>query len=97
MQITYHPIKSCTNKHKHGMDFTDLDAVFTDTMGVSRQDNDHHEARYTLIGRGSNDAIVQVCFTYLDECDEDGDIMVRVISARPANGLERRLYLGTEP
>ena len=81
--------KNIINKQKHKISFETALHVFDDPDYIEIYDFEHSkdEDRYIAIGRVGD--ILFVVFT------ERGD-NIRMISARPATDVERRLYYGEE-
>lgn len=79
--------KDRSNTAKHGLGFTEASSVFADTLSITRPDPDHShgEYRYVTLGYTSSGRLVVVA-----HADRGGRI--RIISARPATGAERRAY-----
>ncbi|MEL6442543.1 MAG: BrnT family toxin [Cyanobacteria bacterium J06621_8] len=78
--------KNQKNVEKHGIDFETAKRIF-DSPIVSRRDErkDYNEIRYVSIG-----VIDQVALIVVVHTNRQGRI--RIISARPANRRERRIY-----
>lgn len=83
MHVEWDEAKRRFNFEKHRIDFFDAIDVFGQQHLLIRSDR-HNEERWTAIGFLVNRLIV-VVFT-----DRDG--VRRIISARPANRDERRIY-----
>jgi uncharacterized DUF497 family protein len=82
--------KAARNLGKHGIDFDTASLVFDDPMHVMIQDREvDGEARWQTIGIAEGILLLLVAHTF--EAD-DGDVVVRIISARKAEAQERRLY-----
>ncbi len=77
--------KNIANIKKHGISFETATYVFDDPYCVEIYDFQHSidEERYISIGKVGD--IIFVVYTYRGE-------NIRIISARPATKLERRLY-----
>ncbi len=81
MIITYDPPKRLQNIEKHGLDFANLDAeFFLEALVVSGNTD-----RLKAIGK-FQDGVIVVIFATL------GTEGLSVISMRPANRRERKLY-----
>lgn len=86
MQFEWNPAKNQENIRKHGIDFSDIPAVFASPMLIAVDDrHDYGEERWVGIGL-LVDIVVVVVWT---ELAED---RVRIISARKANRRERDHY-----
>lgn len=84
--------KAKKNQRKHKVNFEEAKTVFGDPLLVSFPDEYHsdEEQRLVSIGASSQNKILLVAHT---EILENGDtIVVRLISARKATALERRVY-----
>jgi len=81
------PAKARQNLTKHGVSFEEAQSVFFDPSSVTIADPDHsiREPRFVINGYSIRQRQLVVVHT-----DRDGRI--RIISARPANRLERKLY-----
>ena len=89
MEFEWDENKRLTNLKKHGLDFIYAKYVFADVKAVEIIDDrrDYGEIRKFIIGEYITSAIVVVIHT-----DRNG--VTRIISMRPANKKERRLYYG---
>ena len=85
MQFEWDEEKAALNLKKHGVRFETAARVFCDENRIELFDSIHsdEEERYNTIGRVDN--ILFVVYT-------ERKNRVRLISARPANRKERRLY-----
>ena len=83
--------KNAENRRKHGVDFEVAAQVFADPLQVATQDRDvDGEERWQTIGMVKNLVVLLlVCHTYEDE---QGDEVLRIISARRADSHEWRRY-----
>lgn len=75
IQITYDPNKAKTNLIKHGVDFDEAKQALFDPNALVREDNDHDENRFVLIGMANRLLVVVYCYY-------DDDSIIRIISAR---------------
>lgn len=80
--------KAAANLRKHSS-FEEARSVFLDDQGLLRPDEDHSddEDRVLLLGLSSRLRTVVVCHCYRQD-----DEVIRVVSARKANPLERQQY-----
>ena len=86
MVATWDPHKARTNLRKHGVRFSDAEAVLFDPMTLTREDEDaNRELRNVSIGMDAFGRVLVVVYAYRH--DE-----VRIISARRATRKERRAY-----
>ncbi len=86
MNVEWDQAKQRTNLLKHGIEFADAVAVFSDPAAITIEDLRHDEQRFVTIGRDFLDRILVVVYAY-----REPDI-IRLISARVANPAERRQY-----
>jgi uncharacterized DUF497 family protein len=75
------------NLKKHGVEFADAFAVFTDPLAVTVHDRSADEERFITIGSDISGRLLSVVYTWR------GDV-IRLISARRATRNERRQYEG---
>ena len=81
--------KAKTNERKHGVSFEEARTVFYDENARLRYDPDHSldEERYILLGISHLFRILVVCHVY-----REGDVIIRIISARKATKQEIQQY-----
>jgi uncharacterized protein len=90
MRIEWDPAKNEINQAKHGVDFETAQLVFDDSCCVTFVERvTDGEERWHAIGSIENVIVLVVVHTYREE---DSGEVVRIISARPATGRERKLY-----
>ncbi|WP_434658148.1 BrnT family toxin [Pseudomonas sp. R3-56] len=87
-RVQYDPAKNFANKRKHKVSLADAEAVFYDDMALEREDNDHDEKRWIIIGQDATGRVLVIAYTYREPD------FVRVISARVASKNELHQYLG---
>ena len=94
--FTWDNSKAVTNWRKHKVDFRIAVEVFFDDDALDIWDLYHNEEedRRNVIGKvydpvTSEDILFVV---YVERVSDDGKDVIRIISARPANRKERRLY-----
>ena len=87
IKFDWDPRKAQRNLRKHSIDFNEASTVFVDTFSITIPDPDHSEdeERWLTMGLSSRQRLLVVVHT------EDRET-VRIISARPADRLERRKY-----
>lgn len=78
--------KANANLRKHGVDFADAVAVFSDDFAITIQDERFEEERSITIGVDAFGRVLVVIYTWRD--DE-----IRLISARKATRTERQQYV----
>jgi uncharacterized DUF497 family protein len=90
MRIDWDDTKNRANRSKHGVSFETARLVFDDLLHVSVPDrHEHGEERWKTIGLIGRVAIVVVAHTY---GEENGEEVIRIISARKATKSERKRY-----
>jgi uncharacterized protein len=77
--------KAATNLGKHGIDFADAVAVFSDDLAITTTDERFDEERFITIGLDALGRVLVVVYTWRDR-------EIRLISARSATRQERRQY-----
>jgi uncharacterized DUF497 family protein len=79
--------KARQNLSKHRVDFAEASTVFGDTLSITIPNPDHSEdeERWVTIGLSNRQRLLVVIHTEDEET-------IRIISARPADRLERRNY-----
>jgi uncharacterized protein len=90
MRFEWDESKNLANQEKHGLSFETASEVFRDPLHVSKLDQVvDYEERWLTTGVISNLVLVVVAHTYLDD---EGEEIVRIVSARRASNTERRGY-----
>jgi uncharacterized DUF497 family protein len=90
MRFEWDPNKSRSNRQKHGVSFETAVLVFNDPNHLSIQDRfEGDEERWQTMDLVDGVTILIVAHTVLDE---EGQEVVRIISARKATPGERRRY-----
>ena len=91
MCFTWDPEKDKINQSKHGISFTDVQEVFDDPLHLSVLDRrySYFEERWITVGRTMKAHIVVVANLFFTE---EGEEIIRLISAREATTHERRQY-----
>ncbi|MBE9227851.1 BrnT family toxin [Phormidium sp. LEGE 05292] len=86
MPVEWNPEKAKSNLQKHGVSFSDAEAVLFDPYALSFEDRSAQgEQRFIVMGMDHLRRLLVVVYTYR------GD-NIRLISARPATSKERREY-----
>lgn len=78
--------KALSNRDKHGIDFADAVAVFSDIAALTLEDDFSDEQRFVTLGMDAFGRILVVVYTWREE------ETIRIISARKATRSERRAY-----
>jgi len=81
--------KEKANIRKHGVSFDEACAVFYDENAIQFFDPDHSESedRFILLGISFKLRILVVC-----HCFRESDTVIRILSARKADGDEENEY-----
>jgi len=81
--------KDAANQRKHRVSFEEAATVFEDDHALLQEDEEHDEEEepFVLLGLSAVSRILIVC-----HCYRESDEIVRIISARKADRLERRDY-----
>ena len=81
--------KNIINISKHGVTFIEASSVFKDTNAIILYDYAHSqdEERFVIIGYSIKMRLLYVC-----HCYQEGDTIIRIISARKAGKYETELY-----
>lgn len=90
MNFAWDETKNSINRLKHQVSFETARLVFDDPFHISRQDRiENGERRWQTIGLAHGVALLLVAHTYTEA---DGQETVRIVSARKADSMERRIY-----
>ncbi|WP_201604251.1 BrnT family toxin [Psychrobacter submarinus] len=82
--------KNIINQRKHRLSFEAATRVFLDPLCLRQQDRyENGEERWQALGTVDGTAVLLVAHT---QTDIDGGEIIRIISARRATKIERRLY-----
>jgi len=86
MRVVWDPRKAESNQRKHGIHFSDAEAVLFDPLALTREDTQARgERRFVSIGMDSSGRIVVIVYSYRGQT-------IRMISARTATRSERTNY-----
>lgn len=87
MQFVWDDTKAKPNSEKHGITFAEATMVFSDSFALTFDDVAHSvlEQRWITFGMINGKRYVVVCHT-------EGDLVIRIISAREMTKSERLLY-----
>lgn len=85
IKVIFDPNKAHSNLIKHGVDFDEAKIALVDPNALVRENNDHDEPRFVLLGMANQLLVVVYC--YLDD-----DEVIRLISARKATTKEKKQY-----
>ena len=91
MKFEWNEEKSAHNLQKHGVSFEEAKEVFEDPFHISKLDHrfGYFEERWITLGSTKQDKILVVANMFFDE---NGEEIIRIISARKANQKERKFY-----
>lgn len=90
MRFVWEERKSRRDLAKHKVSFETALLVFDDPRAISRLDRiEHGEQRWQTLGLAGGIVVLRVAHTYYDE---DGEEVIRIISARKATPHERKMY-----
>ncbi len=91
MRFEWNEEKNILNLQKHGLSFEEAKEVFEDLFHISKLDHrfDYFEERWITLGSTKKGKIVVVANMFFDE---NGEEIIRIISARKANQKERKFY-----
>ena len=90
MRFEWDDVKNRSNLGKHKISFESAKLVFDDPQALADRDRDvDDEERWQAVGVIGGSIAVVVAYTYREE---DGEEVIRIISARKASPSERRAY-----
>ncbi|HDQ14994.1 MAG TPA: hypothetical protein ENN41_09310 [Sediminispirochaeta sp.] len=91
MKIEWDHNKDLKNRRKHKISFSTAAEVFEDPLHISILDKrfSYFEERWITIGATENFILIVVAHNVFSE---DGEEIIRIISAREATNYERRQY-----
>ena len=91
MKYEWNEEKNKLNQQKHGISFEEAKEVFGDALQISKLDKrfSYFEERWITVGSTSKHKILVVANLFFTN---DGEEIIRIISARKANKQERDSY-----
>jgi hypothetical protein len=91
MKYEWNEEKNKLNQQKHGVSFEEAKEVFDDPLQISKLDKrfSYFEERWITVGATSKSKVLVVANLFFTD---DGEEIIRIISARKANKLERESY-----
>ncbi len=91
MKYEWDDNKNIINQKKHGVSFEEAIEVFDDALQISKLDHrfNYFEERWIIIGTTKKEHILVVANLFFSD---DGEEIIRIISARKANNSERKIY-----
>jgi len=89
LRFQWDKLKEKANIKKHGVSFDEASAVFYDENALQFFDPDHSESedRFILLGISFKLRVLVVC-----HCFRESDTIIRILSARKADGDEENEY-----
>jgi hypothetical protein len=89
LRFVWNEAKNQANQKKHGVSFEEAQSAFLDENAQVYFDPDHSEVedRFILLGMSFHLRVLVVC-----HCHREGDLLIRIISARKADKPEREDY-----
>jgi len=89
LRFVWDPAKNLANQRKHGVSFEEAQTAFHDERATVYYDPEHSEDedRFLLLGMSLLVRVLVVC-----HCYREGDLVVRIISARRADRREEEAY-----
>ena len=91
MKFEWDDTKNITNQEKHGVSFEEAIEVFDDALQISKLDHrfNYFEERWITIGTTKKEHILVIANLFFSD---EGEEIIRIISARKANNSERKTY-----
>lgn len=90
MRVEWDNNKNISNRKKHGVSFELAQEVFDDPLALSKLDRvESGEERWHTLGMVDGILLLLVTHTVRDD---EGEEIIRIISARKATAYERRRY-----
>lgn len=91
MKYEWNEEKNTLNQQKHGISFEEAKEVFDDALQISKLDKrfSYFEERWITVGSTSKHKVLVVANLFFTD---DGEEIIRIISARKANRQERESY-----
>jgi len=91
MKYEWNEEKNILNQEKHGISFEEAKEVFEDALQISKLDYrfNYFEERWITVGSTTKNKILVVANLFFTE---NGDEIIRIISARKTNKKEREFY-----
>ncbi len=91
MNFEWDEIKNRINQEKHGVSFAEAKEVFDDALQISKLDHrfNYFEERWITLGATKKEKLLVVANLFFTD---EGEEIIRIISARKANNHERKTY-----
>ena len=87
MKFEWDPTKDRANRESHSISFEEAATVFGDRFALSWEDEEHSVGEYRTLTLGYTEQQRLVIVAHTEHEDR-----IRIISARQATAVERRLY-----
>ena len=93
MKFEWDHNKDYANQKKHGLSFDEAIEIFEDPLHISILDGrySYFEERWITVGMTRGQSVVVAANLYFDD---EGEEIIRIISAREATNNERKKYEG---
>ena len=91
MKYEWNEEKNKLNQQKHGISFEEAKEVFNDALQISKLDKrfSYFGERWITVGTTSKHKVLVVANLFFTD---DGEEIIRIVSARKANKQERESY-----
>ncbi len=91
MNFEWDETKNRINQEKHGVSFEEAKEVFDDPLQISKLDHrfNYFEERWITLGTTKKEKLLVVANLFFTD---EGEEIIRIISARKANNHERKIY-----
>jgi len=91
MKFEWNETKNRLNQEKHGISFEEAKEVFDDALQISKLDHrfNYFEERWITLGATKKEKLLVATNLFFSE---EGEEIIRIISARRANKNERKIY-----
>lgn len=91
MKFEWDENKNRINQEKHGISFEEAQEVFDDALHISKLDYrfNYFEERWITLGATSKHKVLVVANLFFSD---EGEEIIRIISARKANNKEQKVY-----
>jgi uncharacterized DUF497 family protein len=91
MKFEWNETKNRLNQEKYGISFEEAKEVFYDALQISKLDHrfNYFEERWITLGATQKEKLLVVANLYFSE---EGEEIIRIISARRATNNERNIY-----
>lgn len=91
MKFEWNEEKNISNQEKHGISFEEAKEVFDDALHISKLDYkfNYFEERWITVGATTRHKVLVVANLFFTD---EGEEIVRIVSARKANKIERQSY-----